>query len=288
MKITLWGTRGTVPTPPLPGSSLSSLGGNTPCVAVDVDGCEPLILDGGTGLHWLGDALLSGDFARGCGLAHLLLTHTHWDHIQGIPFFPPLIVPGNRFTFYGCGSGGRSLAALLDDQMDTVYCPVPNPFSCAVGAHVEVREIGEESFQIGPVQLTARRVNHRPDAACLGYRLQHGNAVMAYLPDVEYLEEKHRHPALGLARDADLLIHDAHFTSAEYAHRRGQGHCSDGDAADLARDAGARHLLLFHHHPDRKDASGYATARTVGNPIVEAACEGARYVIADDGARRIS
>ena len=288
MIVTLWGTRGTVPTPPLPGSPLSSLGGNTPCGAGDVDDCEPLILDGGTGLHWLGDALLNGDFGRGLGRAHLLLTHTHWDHIQGIPFFPPLIVPGNRFTFYGCGSEGRSLAALLDDQMDTVYCPVPNPFSCDVGAHVEISEIGAESFQIGSYQITARFVYHRPDTACLGYRLQHGNAVMTYLPDVEYLEEAQRQPALELARDADLLIHDAHFTTAEYAHRRGQGHCSDGDAVDLARDAGARHLLLFHHHPNRKDDSSYATVRTVGNPIVEVACEGARYLVADDGVRRMS
>ena len=283
MKVKLWGTRGSVPVPqPIGADKRLSLGGNTPCVEVRVPGCEPLVLDAGMGLHWLGNALLEEGFDLGRGRAHLLLTHTHWGHIQGIPFLtPPMLIPGNHFTFYGCGSSGYSLEELLNIQMDAVYCPVPNAFLDGVGATTRICEIDAGSFSIGPVRITARRVNHVPGIICLGYRLDTESASLAYLPDIEYLEEDHRRQALELAGDVDLLIHDAHFTAAEYQTRRGQGHCCADDAVRLAREAEARHLLLFHHHPDRVDSSCYAdtVTSTADGLTVEPACEQTLYVI---------
>lgn len=234
------------------------------------------------GLHWLGRSLRQSDFARGSGKAHLLLSHTHWDHIQGIPFFtPPMLIPGNHFAIYGCGTGDQTLDELLRKQMDTVYCPVPNFFNADIGAHVEVREVDEEKLEIGATQIQIRRVNRLANSVCLGYRLESGSASLAYLPDVEYLEEAHLEPALELARDADLLIHDAYFTAAEYAAAARQGHCCDRAAVDLAETAGARQLLLFSHHPDHGDNTIDAVVETHADRAfpVAGAREGAEYTL---------
>ncbi|MEW6754318.1 MAG: MBL fold metallo-hydrolase [Candidatus Latescibacterota bacterium] len=262
-----------------PGGSPSRLGGNTPCVEVLESGCETLILDAGMGLHWLGCDLMGRGFACGAGVAHVLLTHLHWGHIQGIPFFPPLLVPGNRITFCGGSAPGRPLSELLSLQMDDVYCPVPNALGDDVGAAVSVREIGPGSFTIGAWRVTAARVQH--SGPCLGFRVECGSASLAYLPDVEYLERRHWRPALELAEGADLLIHDAHCTAAEYPASRGHGHCCDRDAVRLARQAGSRHLLLFHHRPERVDPDEYGPALAAAPDLsVEPAREGAVYALA--------
>ena len=282
MRVKLWGTRGSVPTPV---SANSGYGGNTPCVEVETADNRRLILDGGMGLHWLGRSLLEADFGRGAGEAHLLLSHTHWGHIQGIPFCTPsMLIPGNRFLVYGCGNGHDALDDLLRRQMDTTYCPVPNFFKAGIGAKVEIRELDEGEFEIGTTRIQVRRVNHAPGSICLGYRLDDGTASLAYLPDVEYLEEAHREQALELARDVDLLIHDAYFTTAEYAHCRGQGHACDRDAVDLGSAAGARHLLLFHHHPDHDDDAIDAVVDTYASQDfpVEGAREGAEYFLGSE------
>ena len=278
MRVRLWGTRGTVPTPV---SANYKYGGNTPCIEVRMPDDELLILDAGLGLYWLGDALQSDGFGRGTGHAHILVSHTHWGHIQGIPFFLPMLISGNSFEIYGSGDGTDSLAALLVEQMNASYCPVPNFFDDRIGANVTIREIVDLEFDIGSTHVTARRVNHVPDSICLGYRLDDDDASLAYIPDVEYLLPEHRDPAIELARDVDLLIHDAHLTSSEYASRRGCGHSTDGDAIALARDAGARRLLLFHHHPDHSDVSidAMVGAHASASLPVEAAREGAEFVL---------
>ena len=279
MRVKLWGTRGSVPTPNL---NNKGYGGNTPCVEIITTDEQLLILDGGMGLHWLGRSLLETDFSRGSGKAHLLLSHTHWDHIQGIPFFtPPMLIPGNHFVVYGCGNGHHTLDDLLRKQMDTIYCPVPNFFNCDIGAKVEVREVDEGAFEIGTTHVQIRRVNHVANSVCLGYRLENGTASLAYLPNVEYLEEAHLEPALELARDVDLLIHDAYFTTAEYAGAARQGHSCDGAAVDLAETAGVRHLLLFNHHPDHCDDTIDAVVKTYADRAfpVAGAREGAEYTL---------
>ena len=251
MKIRLWGTRGSIPTP----SSLHGVyGGNTPCVFIELDPTSILILDGGTGLPALGDALIDSPFGDGGGVGHILVSHTHWAHIQGLPFFKPFLIAGNRFTLWGKGSAGRSIGELLRSQMTSVYCPVPDFFKDDTGAKVGAEEMRSGSMQVGDVAVESRELNHSAGTVCLGFRIESGGVSIAYLPDVEYLEDDHRKPALALAHQADLLLHDAHFSSTEYEAHRGWGHSSDQHAVEIAREADVRRLLLFHHHPNRTDA----------------------------------
>ena len=282
MRVKLWGTRGSVPAA---NPRQRGYGGNTPCVEVETAARQRLILDGGMGLHWLGRALLEDGFDQGRGQAHLLLTHTHWGHIQGIPFCtPPMLIAGNRFTICGPGHASASLADLLAAQMDPAYCPVPNFLDPGIGADLDIREIDEGEFKIGGARILARRVKHVPDAICLGYRLEDGAASLAYLPDVEYLEDAHRAPAVELARGVDLLLHDAHFTTAEYPRQRGRGHACNRDAVEIAREAKVGQLLLFHHHPDRADITIDAVVRAYARQDipVQGAREGAEYVLGED------
>jgi phosphoribosyl 1,2-cyclic phosphodiesterase len=283
VKVKLWGTRGTLAVPELAGSG--GLGGNTPCVEVRIPGCELILLDGGTGLHWAGMALMDEGFGHGDGRAHVLLTHTHWGHIQGIPFFPPMLVPGNTVTVHGRGTPQRSLRDLLGLQMDAIYCPVPNAFASDLGADARVADIPTAPLHLQSARITAAAVNHAPGCTCLGYRIEADQGTLAYLPDVEYLEEGQRKPALALAQGADLLIHDAHFLAAEYEHQRSRGHCSAAAALQLAVDAGVRRLLFFHHRPGRLNGSDYAETASAApsGMVVEPAREGAQYSIGVDG-----
>jgi len=281
LRVTLWGTRGTVSTPV---ASHARYGGNTPCIEVRTDDDEVLILDAGIGLHWLGDSLLADGFSRGEGRAHILLSHTHWAHIQGIPFCNPMLVAGNRFAIHGRGNGGDSLEQLLLGQMDSAFCPVPNFLDDRIGAALAIAEIGALEFDIGATHVVARLVHHVDDAVCLGYRLENGNGSLAYIPDVEYLEEAHRIPSVELAAGVDLLIHDAHHTTADYPGRRGCGHSCDTDAIDIARRAGARKVLLFHHHPDHDDDSidAVVSSHENGDLPVAGAREGEEFVLGAD------
>ncbi|MFC1525749.1 MBL fold metallo-hydrolase [Candidatus Latescibacterota bacterium] len=282
MRIKLWGTRGTVATPT---AANARYGGNTPCIQVQAEDDQLIILDAGIGLHFFGDQLLAeGKASNGCR-GHILLTHLHWAHIQGIPFFLPLLFDGNRFSIYGSSGGSGHLEKRLREQMDLCYCPVPNFFEDKVGAKITIADIDDAEFHVGQTRVMARRINHVAGEPCLGYRLESGGAVLAYIPDVEYLEETHRVPAVELARGADLLIHDAHYTSDEYPHHRGAGHASDADALDIAQRAGARRLLLFHHHPDRADTTIDAIVsshRKNGLPVA-AARQGEEMVLGDRG-----
>jgi phosphoribosyl 1,2-cyclic phosphodiesterase len=276
LRVKLWGTRGSVPTPE---SATSRYGGNTPCIEITAIDDNRIILDAGIGLHWLGRELIEDGFGRGRGEAHLLLTHTHFAHIQGIPFFSPAMVPGNHFIVYGRGSGHDSLDDLLRKQMDNTYCPVPNFLGGGIGARMELREIDAGDFAIGSTQVSARLVNHVVNAHVFGLRLDSAGGSLAYLPDVEYLKKEDRDDALDLARGVDLLIHDAHFTGAEYGQMQGRGHCSADDAVALAIEAGAGRLLLFHHHPDRSDSDIDEMVASFADcgVSVEGACEGAVY-----------
>ena len=276
MRVKLWGTRGSVPTPTF---ETTRYGGNTPCVAVRTDDGELLILDAGIGLHWLGGDLLGNGFADG-GQAHILITHMHWGHIQGLPFFPPMLAANCGVHLYGNG-GNTSLREVLGRQMERAYCPVPDFFDSSIGATLTATDIDEESLRIGSTTVTSRQVNHTPGGPTLGFRLDNGSHSMAYIPDVEYLSQEHRRPALELAAGTDLLIHDAHYTSAEYEASRGQGHCSDAAAVGLAREAGVRKILLFHHHPDHDDdvIDGVVNAHAGGDLTVEGAAEHTEYIL---------
>jgi phosphoribosyl 1,2-cyclic phosphodiesterase len=279
LRIKLWGTRGSVATPV---ASNARHGGNTPCVEVRAADGEILILDAGLGLHWLGDDLMDAGFSGGGGHAHILVSHTHWGHIQGIPFFLPMLVEGNRFSIYGPGQTDRPLSQLLIEQMDSTFCPVPNFFDDRVGAKLDIFDLGNTGgeFEIGSTHVTSRPVNHVPDVPCLGYRLESEDGSLAYIPDVEYANESQRQTSLELANGVDVLIHDAHFASTDPTQATaGCGHSSDRDALDIGRSAGAGRVLLFHHHPDRDDAGidQVVAAHQGESLIIEAAREGAEY-----------
>jgi len=275
LKVKLWGTRAQVPTPS-PNTQIH--GGNTACLEVQVEGSPTLILDAGMGLHWLGNHLLKGDFGRGQGRAHILLTHVHWDHIQGIPFFTPMLIPGNHVTIYGPDT---AIACQLRTQMHTTFCPVPNFFLEGIGADVVVEEVGTSGFSIGTVKIKAALINHRADTTCLGFRIEADGRSIAYLPDVEYLQEAHRQQVIDLIAGVDLLFHDAMLTYEEYPKHRGSGHCSIDDGVDIAARAKVGRLVLFSHHPDRSDAEiNTILAACSGNGVaVDAGREGTEYAL---------
>lgn len=278
MKVKLWGTRAQVPTPH-PDTQIH--GGNTVCIEVRIEGAPTLILDAGMGLHWLGNDLLKGDFGRGQGRAYILLTHVHWDHIQGIPFFTPMLVPGNRITIYGPDT---ELASQLLAQMHTTFCPVPNFFIDGIGAEVAVEEVEASAFALGTAKIKTALINHRAGATCLGFRIEAGGRSIAYLPDVEYLEDIHRQQVIDLIAGVDLLFHDAMLTADEYPSHRGRGHCSIDDGVDIATRAKVGRLVLFSHHPDRSDAEiDLILAACSGNGVeVDAGREGAEYALQRD------
>ena len=251
MRVKFWGTRGSISTP---GTETGKYGGNTACVEIDLDDGSILIIDGGMGLRKLGEAMMRTVFGGGKGEGHILFSHTHWDHIQGIPFFPPMYVPGNRFTIYGRGGKNGTIRKLLSGQMNDTYCPVPNFLDKGFGANIEFKEIEDGTFKIGAATITAREIPHVPSVVCLGYRISDGKGTVAHISDVEYLEGTQGSPTIEMAQGADILIHDAQYTPEEYPAKRTWGHSHTDHAVEIATSAGAKHVLFFHHDPEHTDA----------------------------------
>ncbi|MGD9965686.1 MAG: MBL fold metallo-hydrolase [Hyphomonadaceae bacterium] len=255
MLVRFWGTRGSIATP---GRATLRYGGNTSCVEVVSDSGTTILIDAGTGAHALGAALI--EQGRG-GRGHILISHTHWDHIQGLPFFAPLFAAGAEWRIYGPHSIGQSLRDVLATQMDYAYFPVTlNQFA----AKVEFHEIVEGGFAIDDVRIATQYLNH--PALTIGYRLEADGASVVYASDHEphspHAGEGHAEEAetgdaahVEFLRDADLVIHDAQYSAEEFATKRGWGHSSIEYAVDAAAAANARQLALYHHDPARDDAS---------------------------------
>jgi len=256
MDVRFWGTRGSVAKP---GPTTLRYGGNTSCVEVrGVDGTL-IVLDCGTGAHGLGQALVSAGGPRCDG--HLMITHTHWDHIQGFPFFAPLFIPGNTWDIYAPGALRQQLERTLAGQMEYNYFPVT---LAQLGASIRFHDLVEGRFAVGAVRITAQYLNH--PALALGYRLQSGGNVVVYSVDHEPHApnpaarrdgeppghgEDQRH--VEFLADADLVIHDAQYTVEEYPQKTGWGHTPAEWAVDYALAARAKRLALFHHDPLRDD-----------------------------------
>lgn len=272
MKVRFWGTRGSIATP---GPETMRYGGDTSCVEVTSSAGHALVLDAGTGIRRLGEAL--GPEVRE---VDVLLSHLHLDHIVGLGFFAPLFNSDVVVRIWGQPSSLVSLLERLGRYLSPPLFPVRVR---DLGPHVDLRETPIGPFRCGPFEVTAEPVIH-PDPA-LGFRVSEDGVVLAYIPDHE--------PALGgpgfarvpdwtsgwaIARHADLLIHDAQYTSAEYAGHIGWGHCGLSDAVAFAELAAARRLALFHHDPghgdDMVDAM-LAEARTqaAGVSVIAAAQE---------------
>jgi len=248
-KLSFWGVRGSTPTVD---PATWRYGGNTPCLEfVAPDGTQ-FILDCGTGLRMLGSRWAQPN-ARNPGEAHIFVTHYHWDHIQGVPFFSPLYAEQNHFNFYSFRSkylGRDSLKQVFETQMALPYFPVD---MSAMSAKRKFKEVdGGESFRIGENTVTAKWLNH--PQGCLGFRIETPAGIVAYATDNEPGDQKMDESLRELAAGADIFINDAQFSPEQLATtRRGWGHSSWKEGVHVARDAGAKTLVLFHHDPDSTD-----------------------------------
>jgi phosphoribosyl 1,2-cyclic phosphodiesterase len=281
--VTFWGTRGSIPTP---GPHTARYGGNTSCVAVEGAG-GLVILDAGTGIRGLGLTLVERQ--NGAVKAEILLSHTHWDHIQGLPYFKPFFAPGNTVRIWGSKQGPTSLDEILHLQMDPAVFPVP---LTAVSATLSLEEVraGVE-FTVGPFQARAMQLRH--PGMTLAYRLipSAGGQSTAYVTDNELgpggsygTPGSWRRDLVQFLKGVDLLIHDAMYTPEELDTHRGWGHSSYEEAVELAAEAGARKLVLFHHEPEHDDgamdalhAAARGVARQRGTP--------AEVIVAQEGMR---
>jgi phosphoribosyl 1,2-cyclic phosphodiesterase/CheY-like chemotaxis protein len=262
-RLRFWGVRGSIP---VPGSSTVGYGGNTSCIEVRADG-EIIILDAGSGMRELGIALEAEFGARPIKLT-LLISHTHWDHIQGLPFFLPAYKEKNSLRLLGYEGARAGLATILASQMETSVFPVSLR---DMPSAIEIEELRDMEFRIGKVRVEARFVNH--PGICVGYRLSTTNGSIAYLPDNEPYDvlksslakdksEREKARAYAAAaraklvdflRGVDVLIIDSQYTDEEYEKKVGWGHGSLSSSVSLALEAGVRKLFLFHHDPTRDD-----------------------------------
>lgn len=246
VRVTFYGTRGSTP---VAGDGHSRFGGQTSCVVIDHPAGPPIILDVGTGLRRYGCQL------REAGVtdyqATVLLTHTHWDHVQGLPFFAPLIDPATRLDIYGPGDCGRSFPDLIPQLMSPPFFPVtPDQLPADIAFH----ELHDDDIGLGDVKVRARPVPH---TACTnGYRVEVAGVSIAYVPDHQQPLHRPDHvdeTVLELVDGVDLLIHDAQFTPELFEQRRDWGHCTAAYAVTVAAQAGVARLALFHHDPFHDD-----------------------------------
>ena len=249
-----WGTRGSIPSP---GASTVRYGGNTPCVELRTSDGWLIILDAGTGIRELGRSLL--ERAHGGAVSgDIFLTHAHWDHIQGIPFFAPLFVKGNHFTIWGSQSLETSIDRVVRDQMSPTVFPVTFE---ELDARIDFQSLGDATTAGNGYEVSAMPVRH-PGGA-LGYRFTNGSArgrALVYVSDNELSaaaryddQPRWRERFVEFTRGAAVLVHDTMYTPAEYQSFIGWGHSTYADAVELALEAEVERLVLFHHRPERTD-----------------------------------
>lgn len=306
MIVSFWGVRGSYPAP---GPGTNRFGGNTACVSVRTDAGTTLIIDAGTGIRRLGRHLQASGQA---GRVHLLISHTHWDHLQGLPFFAPLYTAGNRLDLYA-RQRNVHIKTIVSDSTRAPYFPVAMD---EVAAEVHYHEVVEGArLELGDATVRCVRLNH-PYIA-LGYRIEADGGSVTYMADtapfdrmvlgydyipksdplhvpsaaeLEHLSEIRR-AALEACRGADLVIYDTMFEPEEYLQYPHWGHSTPEDALELVQEAGAHCLALFHHHPARTDAQQLAIERRArdksARALVIASFEGLQLSCSGGGARRV-
>lgn len=290
MKLKFWGVRGSIP---VPGPNTAEYGGNTTCIEVRTAGKDLIILDGGTGIFPLAQSLL----AEMPLTANVFITHSHWDHIQGLPFFIPIFVPGNKLQLYGAYDfiSGRGVEQIMDVQLQYSFFPIRE---AEMKASIEYFQLAPgQTVQVGSAKVTAVLLNH--PVINLGYRIDADGKSVFFTGDHEpyfniyeaadesfqeyqaAIEEKEQ-SILDAIRGVDVLIADSPYTTEEYQAKKGWGHGHYDFCIDLAKQAGAKILYCTHHEPTRSDAAldqafGDALARhphCTGDPEYRLAREG--------------
>lgn len=246
MKVTFWGTRGSVPRP---GKDTLKYGGNTSCVSVEMTRDRLFIFDAGTGIIDLGRELMAAGKRR---KINMFISHPHWDHIQGLPFFQPLYAQGYEVVIHGASQGRLSLREVIAGQMEAVYFPVAvKEFS----SRVYFKELAEGDFEIEGLSVKAIGLHH--PGMTLGYLVKGpGGKTVAYMTDNELIRDGHDHNRDRLAElvaGADILIHDANYLDEEYPSRVGWGHSAMSEVLRLAADAKVKRLYLYHHDLHHSD-----------------------------------
>ncbi len=291
IRVRFWGVRGSIPTP---GPLTACYGGNTSCVELRL-GDEVVILDAGTGIRLLGGALCR-EFGDDPVSVSLLISHTHWDHIQGLPFFGPAYRAQNRVRIYGAKERNAGLEQILTDQMESPHFPIPMH---KMVADIKVTEFSDPAFDLGSFRVSTMSLNH--PGGSTGYRLDFNGYSVVYLPDnepVTYLgevqnrsgESGHEDPnqeLIAFIGGADVAIMDGQYDASEYPRHVGWGHGCVDDIVRIAAAGRVKQLALFHHDPAHDDAwvegataSAGLLARSLGSEMrVSAAREGDELVL---------
>jgi phosphoribosyl 1,2-cyclic phosphodiesterase len=248
MRIKFWGVRGSIPAP---GPETNRYGGNTACVSLTTDAGALFVIDMGTGIVDLGGSLMAGEFGAGKGRATVFLTHSHWDHIQGFPFFPPIFVPGNHFSIYGNARSASMLEGILEGQMNPHFSPIYTLKN--LGAEIQFHPVVPgETFRVAGIAIRAVPNPHGTTTA-LALRFEERGKSFVYASDVGYSDGGPDRETLALYRGANVLLHDCTYTPADQETRRNRGFSSYADAARAAVAAGVEALVMFHYDQDYSD-----------------------------------
>lgn len=242
LKLQFLGVRGSIPTP---SQACLEAGGNTPCLVLRYGNEPPVIIDAGTGLRTLGQQVKPD--AKNVFTATLLLSHFHWDHIQGFPFFPPIYSPHSRLRIVS-GCTAAQLKENLGQQMRGPYFPVPFDQISAICTY---EQLDANGLAIGSLQVTPIELNHPGNAT--GFRIDSPNGSLVYVSDHEHGDLRIDKQIVERSKGADLMVYDAHFTPEEYGRYEGWGHSTWKHGAEMAKAASVRRFAMFHHSPSRTD-----------------------------------
>ncbi len=256
LSTTFWGTRGSISTP---GQSTQKYGGNTTCISVQY-GDDTIVFDAGTGIRPLGQQLAKNLKNGSPAPQHILLSHTHWDHIQGLPFFEPAYIPGCELNIYGSPQKESFLASILQDQMDNNYFPVKMK---ELAANITINEVKDQLINIGAMEIRVQEQICHPGGS-IRFSIKANNKNIIYSTDVEldaiFNPDEPSADSDAMATEyrdfisgADLLIADGQYTAEEYKTKKGWGHTSIPLLLQIAHEQNVKQLVVTHHDPDHSD-----------------------------------
>lgn len=257
MEVTFWGTRGSIP---VPGKEFTKYGGNTPCLELRTEAGETIIIDAGSGIRELGNKILDSGKP---GKYSILMSHTHWDHIQGIPFFKPFYIKGFEFDIFFPKSDEQSAADMIDVQMQPLYFPVSKE---VFGSKINYLNFaGTEKFNFTGVEVSIAKVHHSKNTQ--SYKFTENGRSLVYMTDNEIMYSaadhdpepdiiyKNNKELIDFCKDTDFLIHDSMYFFNDFKNKIGWGHSNNKSLAIFASLANVKNLLLFHYDPDHNDAT---------------------------------